>query len=233
MGAGLSPAPFHNYEMKIGVAINSHKPRIEWLKQCLESTKGFDEVFLYVQGISTEDLKEILSWDIPNITIDPGAEEIGIVEGFNRAVGELKSDWVCSFCDDDYFIQNNLNTILEKIRGGAFGNADVIHFPVQVDGGGGWGERQVTYEGLKNGNMLPHGSFIRREIFGKVGGYKSEIATDWEFWLRVAKEGHRFEFFESPVYFFRVRDGSAYKKQMEKIGGLEKMGVEVRRMAGV
>lgn len=219
--------------MKIGLAINSHKPRMDWLEQCLKTAKYFDKIFLYVQGVTDEQYKQIESWNIERIYIERGIAEVGIVDGFNHAIRMMQTDWVCSFCDDDYFIEENTRELIDRVKSGAFADADVIHFQVAVDNGGGWGEANVTEEGLREGNMLPHGSFFRKKIFDELNGYKCEFGTDWEFWLRAIRNGAKFSYFEKPCYVFRVKNEGAYQRQLQEIGGIGKMREAILKSAGV
>lgn len=218
--------------MRVGLAINSHNPNLEWLQQCLRSAECFDEIVLYVQKVSDQEYYQILSWDIPNIKVFRGESEKNIVDGFNFAIRMLQTDWVCSFCDDDYFIKENVGELCGRIKGGSYENADILHFQVELNSGGLWGESNVSEEGLRQSNMLPHGSFFRKRIFDELGGYRSEIATDWEFWLRASIVKARFIYFERVVYIFRLKNDGAFQRQVASSGGHGEMRQVVLKCAG-
>lgn len=204
----------------ISLAINSHKPVIEWLEKTLSTAKGFDEIVLYVQEVDDKKLEQIHSWDIPEMKVLYDAKLRTITKGFNYAISTTTSDWVCSFCDDDWFVGENLKRLLDEIRCGRYKDADVIHFKVQTDNGFSWGAQSFTLEGLRETNQIPHGSFFRKAFFEKIGGYKTENGTDWNFWIRAMEQGARFANFNEDVYHFRTDTGgrSAYQRQLNNAG---------------
>jgi|GEM_PF-3555598 len=202
--------------MKISLAINSKNPVEEWLDKCIETAMDFDEILVYLDGDSRA------SKTVSNhVKILSDGKERTIVEGFNHVIAQTTGDWVCSFCDDDYFSLVNLRHLLSLMRKHRFAdNADVIHFPVYLTSGGSWGHfESVTPEMLHENNYLPHGSFIRRKLFDDLGGYRIDPAADWNLWLRAAKSGARFKYFDKPVYYFRYgHERSAWQKQVNQYG---------------
>jgi len=202
--------------MKISCAINTRKPNIDWLKQCLHSTKPFDEVICYVDG---EPANEIEGFEKVEILGD-GIER-DIKDGFNTAIANTEGEWICSFCDDDYFIVSELMNLIEEIKAEKYYEADIIHFPVLTTAGR-WGSTKagLGVSDFEEVNCIPHGSFFRRKVWEKLGGYKVNACADWNFWLRAAKEGFKFKPYEKPVYFFRQQTGerSAYYQQLREHG---------------
>lgn len=205
----------------ISLAINSHKPVIHWFEKTLKTAVGFDEIVLYIQATNAETIEIIKSWNIDNLTILHDGGIRSIKDGFNYAISKAKSDWVCSFCDDDWFIEEKLSRLLGEIRSGRYINKDIIHFKVQTENGFTWGADNFTIEGLRETNQIPHGSFIRKEFFDKIGGYKTDCGSDWNLWIRAMEAGARFENFEDSVYIFRTfSERSAYEKQLREHGGI-------------
>lgn len=186
----------------ISLAINSKNPRLDWFNQLLESAQGFDETLIFIDGNGTS-----------------------IKDGFNQIIKATRGDWVCSFCDDDFFHVEHLGELLSDIRGGKYDEVDVIHFPVYV----GDNERCMQWgaigtfsiEQIKEQNMIPHGCFFRREVFDKLEGYRVDCYADWNFWRRAKESGLRFKGFVKPVYFFRQSERSATKQMLKELGGHE------------
>lgn len=207
--------------MKISLVINSKNPNPGWLAQCLLSAQGFDEKIVYFDG------EEKHSDDDKTFSIGDGRSR-SIPEGFNFAVGKSTGDWICAFCDDDYFISENLQELIQQIKGGTFKYADVVHFPVNAEGGS-WGSGVVN-DDILIANQIPFGSFYRREVFEKIRGYHTSLKVyhDWNFWLRAYKAGFKFMFFPSPVYYFRTGHHSAACRQLEEVGGQQNAAEMVR-----
>ena len=208
--------------MKISLAINSKKPIKDWLDDCLMSAVVFDEIVLYLDGPLMENIPE---FKVPVSVIHDGQER-SIIDGFNLAIRVTSGDWVCSFCDDDYFLQPALSNLLIAIKEHEFGNdADIIHFPVSVNGQYSWGHRgDFTLHQILVENLIPHGSFIRRSAFDKLEGYRIDEGADWNLWIRAKKAGLIFKYFPEDVYFFRHgHDRSAFNKQVGAMGGFQNL----------
>jgi len=185
------------------------------LEQCVKSASMFDEVVLYTDGQTRVDIT------IANngIRVVGDGRSRSIVEGFNYAVEKTTSEWVCPFCDDDYFNEANMGECLDRIRAGNYDDADVVHSQVFV-GSGSWGETSVDYGTLRQRDQLPHGSIFRKAVFDELGGYQTECYSDWDLWLRFAKAGKIFRYFEKPTYHFRAnRQGCMTQVHKARFGG--------------
>lgn len=206
--------------MKISLAINSRNPVPEFMEELFRSIRGFDEVVLYIDELA----KGTPAFRIPPATILIGDENArDIKDGFNRAIEETTGEWICSFCDDDFFIPEALEELLAAIREPGFSDgADIIHFPV-LTGSGSWGHASpFTESEIRECNLIPHGSFFRREVWEKLGGYKTNEGTDWNFWIRAKVAGFRFKQWSTPIYFFRMETArGAWAKQVAQFGAQE------------
>lgn len=211
---------------KVSVVINSKDPNIEWLKQCLDSAHPFDEIVLYVDGMETS---AALKEDRPDLKFIGDGKSRSIVDGFNFAIDRSCGDWICPFCDDDYFYRDNLLMLLDLVRANAYNDFDIIHFPVMVNGGYRWGaEGEFSLQDIEAGNMIPHGSFIKRKAFDALHGYKIDEGADWNLWIRAKRAGFKFVAFRNPVYYFRHgHERSAFIKQVNSLGGHEALKQKV------
>ena len=213
--------------MKISLVINTKNPNPAWLLQALLSAEGFDEKIVYFDGeIEKEE--------------NNGAIHLGdgrsrsIPEGFNYAISHAKGDWICSFCSDDFFNTSHLKECIAQMKEGKFDEAGIVHFPVNVENhqGGSWGSASVN-DDIYMTNMIPFGSFYRREVFEKLRGYHTDLKVfhDWNFWLRAYKAKFIFKFFPLPVYTFRMGHNSASLHQLEEVGGMTNAAEMVRAYA--
>jgi glycosyltransferase involved in cell wall biosynthesis len=206
----------------IGLAINSFNPNQEWLKQAIQSGLQFDEIHLFVDRETKEDFRFVPEHEA--FFRLHNKKHLKSNDGFDFVARHAKTDWVCAFCDDDYFHEQNLGYLLNKIRIGEFADADIIHFKVFVNSESEtWGAEGVTEEMLLTNNCIPHASFFRKRVWQEIGGYKVEPCADWSFWLRAMRRGFKFKYFDKPVYFFRMGHDSEFGRQVSKFGGMGKI----------
>jgi len=212
--------------MKISLVINTKNPKLEWLKQAIESAQGFDEKVLYFDGQIAD---EGLNKEYYGIKYLGDGQSRTIPEGFNHAIKQSNGNWICPFCDDDYFNSSHLEELLQEIRTGKFDDAGIIHFPIHTEGGS-WGSAEVN-DNIMISNMIPFSSFIRREVFEMLGGYREDLKVyhDWNFWLRAYKAKVVFKFFSLPIYTFRMGHDSASHRQINEVGG-QQIAAEMVRL---
>lgn len=215
--------------MKISLVINSKDGNVEYLKQLIISAEAFDEIVLYLDGVD-------LTTQIPpsyfnyskNLVLLGDGKHRSVCEGFNFATEKATGDWICVFCDDDYFISNNLKDLIEKMRSGEYDDADVIHFPVDI-GAGLWGANpNISFENLMRVNQLPCGSFFKKDVFCWINGFQVEACSDWDFWLRAMKHGYKFKYYSNPVYFFRTGHKPTLTQKLNAEHGTERIAQMVR-----
>lgn len=206
--------------MTISLAINSKDPNPFYIEEMLRSAKGFDEIVLYLDHLRPLTPLALDFWTPEGIRIVRSHSRFNIAEGFNFAISQTHNEWVCSFCDDDVFNASELANLLSAMREDGFGdNADIIHFPVTTNDGI-WGTTpSFSLETIRDNNLIPHGSFFRKDVWKYLGGYKLDPGADWNFWIRAKAVGFRFKFWPQPVYYFRQGTGrSAWAKQVGEFG---------------
>lgn len=197
----------------ISLVINSKDPVQEWLDKAIESGHVFDEIIIYIDGET----------DFPcfsrHVKVVSDGQSRDIKDGFNFAVSHASGIWICSFCDDDYFLQGNLMELISEIKAGRFNHADIIHFPVITESGIWGASSDFSLEMIMDNNVCPHGSFIRKIAFDLLGGYKINPGADWNLWLRAKKAGCVFKGYDKPIYNFRMgHPRSAWRKQISELG---------------
>lgn len=203
---------------KVSLVINSKNPNEQFLMQCLNSAKAFDEIVLYLDSWKiSQEVKDMF----PSIVLLGDGKSRNIGQGLNFAISQSKGDWICPFCDDDYFHLENIAEAIILIKSGQLTYEDILHSQVTLDDGGLWGSSSVSLPALLNNNIIPFGSIYKREVFEKLSGYSEVVGAynDWNFWLRAAKAGFRFRYFEKPIYHFRQGHDSATNRLLAEIGG--------------
>jgi len=65
------------------------------------------------------------------------------------------------------------------------------------------------------GNRIDACAVIRRDVLKEVGGYDEAMRDgyeDWELWIRLLVDSHRFAHIPEPLFHYRVREGSLLGK---------------------
>lgn len=188
------------------------------LRKMVRSAKWFDEMLVHIDGEGGEYYKDNEfsgSWKYP--------VHLNITDAYNKLIGMATTEWICCFCDDDYFYSENLCKMVEKVHKGI--DADVAHFKFHVSGyippqdkRCWFGHKEydlceknsVTSKLLEKHNRLPAGSFFRKNAWKKVGGFQGDKCHDWDLWKRMVGAGCRFKYFDYLVYNFVRRENSAW-----------------------
>ena len=209
---------------KITLVCTSHNPDINLLQKMLDSAKGFDD---YVVHINEKGMSFPIHAQQRILT-----ENLTIPQAYNFCIKEyVETEWICCFCDDDYFYPEGLSKMIAEVFNGI--DADVAHFKFHVSG---YMPRQdyrgrifkaitgkseydlcekqpITPELLTRHNRLPHGSFFRKSAWEKIGGYQGSFEHDRNLWLRMSQAGCKFKYYDYLVYNFCRRENSAWIKQ--------------------
>lgn len=190
---------------KITLVCTSLNPDEKLLNKMRDSAKGFDHI---------------------EIRIESQHNPLPIPRAYNILIDNVKTEWVCVFCDDDYFYPQGLSKMIQEIHLGI--DADVAHFKFHISGyqplqdiralikGSSYNlceKKPITTQLLSKHNRLPAGSFFRKSAWEKVGGFQGEKHHDWDLWLRMSQAGLRFKYFDNLVYNMVRRKNSAWMRQ--------------------
>lgn len=201
--------------------INSRDPEAQWMNQIFKTMAGFDEVIVYIDEADSEFIERSEINFPEGVRVIFDGEHREVKDGYNFAASFASNEWLMFFCDDDYFIHGNVKELNEQVREGRFDDADIVFFKV-FTGNGSWGATQdFSLDTLRECNMIPAGSLIRKSCFDKLGGFKISACADWNLWIRAKKANLRFKYFDKPVYFFRQGHFRSYTNQC-----IEKMGMD-------
>jgi glycosyltransferase involved in cell wall biosynthesis len=188
----------------ISLCMTTNNPNKELLAKALNSAVGFDEIILHINNVP-------INTDLgihfgPNIKVIWHPDNLTAAEGFNFCINAATSEWICCFCDDDFFHEQNLAELLTRFRNNNI-EADIVQFPCYVGNDDIdwriWGNRWATNNGMREGNMIPFSSFYKKILWTMVEGYTNLPFNDWVFWLRVLRQGAMVTLHEKPIYYFR------------------------------
>lgn len=211
---------------KITLVCTSLNPDKNLLNKMLASSGiYFDETVLHIDQM---EIPQIYEFGHPHKQISRfcNAKHLEVGEAYNLMINGVQTEWVCCFCDDDYFYENGLREMITEVHVGI--EADVAHFKFRVSGHIPpedvrclFGKKEydlcekkpITPKLLSKHNRLPAGSFFRKSALEKVGGFQGNKCHDWDLWKRMAQAGCKFKYFDHLVYNYVRRDNSAWVKQ--------------------
>lgn len=203
--------------MKISLVINSNKPNLDYLKEAIDSApiNAFDEVILYLNNQNPASAV-LPKFNKKVLLLADGADR-SCADGFNYAISWAESEWILPFCDDDFFLTENLDFLIKYLRSNEkkLPNKHVIHYPCMVNGVDEWGEGFFTLNDIKNHNCIPFSCIYRKKVWEEIGGYRNLPFNDWLFWMMVVKKGYNFFYNPEPIYNFRVIKDSLSQRELK------------------
>ncbi|MCK9324714.1 MAG: glycosyltransferase, partial [Bacteroidales bacterium] len=146
-------------------------------------------------------------------------KNLGCFKTINEGVAQIKTDdWISAQADDDTWHAVNFPKLVKQLRKS---KADIVHFPCIYYGkmSGFFGvSKNESFDDLKKDNNIYGASFFKKHVWDALGGFKLDVAGDWDFWLRAMKSGFTFEYFPLVCAWFRVSDRSMFERSLKKIG---------------
>ena len=213
---------------KITLVCTSLKPNKELLHKMFISAEGFDDFILH---IDQDEWPPTIGHPFKQIARVISEDHLDIPTAYNELIKNVKTEWVCCFCDDDYFYPEGLSKMIAEIHKGNARDCDVAHFKFHVSGYQpkqdlrSWiglkeydlcEKQPITPKLLEKHGRLPAGSFLRKSAWEKAKGFSGEKEHDRLLWLNMAKAGCTFKYFDHLVYNFVRRDNSAWLRQNRK-----------------
>jgi len=190
-----------------------YKPVLSELRECLKTVKGPEvEHILALDGQSNAKslgaLKKLAKKFGAKLIICD--EQAGISSASNKAAASAQGEFLVFLDQDDFLVKNWWEPLLA-----AMGDADFVYsdaFLADEFGKAfhywkkpGWSPHRLTF------NMYAvHFMAVRRSVFEKVGGFRSEFdgSQDHDLALRVSRESNRFVHIPTPLYFWRASKAS-------------------------
>lgn len=149
----------------------------------------------------------------------------------NLGVASTSSDYICFLDQDDFFLRNHIELLLEQIRdsdphfGWAYGElmeADEAGFIVATSIVTRYSKHpKLTIEDMleKDMHILPSASIISRKAFDAVGGFDPQFMgyEDDDLFLRIFRAGYTNYFFPEPVTVWCInKNSTSYSIRMSR-----------------
>lgn len=189
----------------------------------------FDQTFtdfeyIIVDGGSTDGSKELIIDNENNVQKWLSEKDNGIYHAMNKAIALAQGEYCFFLNSGDYLvIQKTIELVFSQLS-----TSDIISGNVlKVRSNGKWNRVKspeiVSLHKLMKLSLPHQGSFIRRNLFDKVGLYteKYKIISDWEFFLKALfKHNCSYTHVEIDVAYFML-DGISSTKSNFKIARIE------------
>lgn len=205
---------------KVTVVIPCYN-QAEYLKECLDSlsaqtTNRFS--IIVVDDGSTDNPTEVCtqwSYDNQNIHIEVLQQENkGLSEARNAGFELAQTEWVLPLDADDKIDPTYIEKVLDAAKANpevSIVSTDALFFGI---GEGFWKTKPILISRLKYNNTLTCCSLVKKEIWERVGGYKSNMIygyEDWEFWINCAKHGASSHTVQEFLFHYRNKTFSMIK----------------------
>lgn len=219
----------------IALVINAYHPVEEDIKNCIKNTNSFDEKIIYFN----EETREFKDKNLPGFRVYGDGQNLSAADGFNFAIQQAKSEWICMFCVDDWFNKPIIEQLLSEIKENKYENYDLIRCPCfcgndimkwKIVNNDNLLSNQLK-EKIQKNNCITFSSIYRKQIWKDVNGLHNEPLNDWGFWLRVLKKDYRIFNYQKPTYYWQIHKGQLFEQEI-KMYGLENIRKQLLKTTG-
>jgi glycosyltransferase involved in cell wall biosynthesis len=196
----------------------------ETLTTVLSQTRPPDELIVVDDG-STDGTPDVLAAFGKAIRVVRQANQ-GVWGAMNTCFREARCDYVAKCDADDLWMPRKLESQAAVVAAGP--SVDVAFAEARVFGhrDGRWGmppdgaaagplERRRLGEVMFSGNPIcPSTTFVRRELFERLGGFRDTRCEDYEFWMRALDLGARFHYDPATLVHYRRHDSNVSSNKL-------------------
>jgi glycosyltransferase involved in cell wall biosynthesis len=186
---------------RISLVLAAYQASMTLLHKALECADLFDEVILHVNDKLTMSRVQVPK----NCKVIFQEERCTVQNALNIGIDLASSNYILPWTDDDFFDRKALTDVLAYVRQHN-GSEAIVYYPIFTGSDKEWtlwAEKEITFEKLKERNLIPFSSIYDKSVWKNIGGYKSGEFSDWFFWLEVVKANYKFKFWNTPVYYHR------------------------------
>ena len=191
---------------KVSVIIpcyNSGKTIIETVKSIEKQTWSNIDLIIVNDGSDDHLTKKVLS-NLTNVRII-NKKNAGLSSARNEGIKNSKGNFILFLDADDWIEINAISKMMEFIKKN---RANVVFCDTFLEGES-QGTRKRYYNFFEQlfVNHIPYCLLIKKEIFKKVGNYDEGMKLgyeDWEFNIRLAKNGLFPKRIKQPLFHYRV-----------------------------
>lgn len=203
---------------------NSEKHIEDCINSVLTQTYNNIEIIISDNNSEDETVKIIKNMNLKNLKLHVNKFNVGMVENFNILSKLAKGKYIKFLASDDKLDKNFIVKSIEPFH--KFDNLVLVSTAKSVIDG----HSKIIFKKISNlktgfytGDKIikkilfssrnpigePSASLVKREIFEKVGGFKSPfpMTLDIDFWISILKYGNLY-FIDEPLAYFRVHKNS-------------------------
>lgn len=206
----------------------------QFIADCFESilAQTYMEIeILYLDDASNDgtfekacEYKERFLERFPNVVFIENESNLGLVKSLNKLIGLCRGEYVKFLAADDFLFADSIENLVDFMEeylqhdmvysNGVVGDKDT-HFPISdVSNFGYVYERsqpsgRMLFNALYNRDFISApGVMVRKTVYDKVGLYDESIGVeDWDFYLRIAREGS-IGYLEEMTVMYRILENS-------------------------
>lgn len=201
--------------MKLSI-ITINKDNAEGLRRTMESVllqtcKDFE--YIVVDGASTDGSVQVMEElasriQAAGIPTDAASEpDTGLYNAMNKGVRKAKGEYTLMLNSGDWFVDEHVvKKVLPQLDGKDIIQGNVIRLR---DGEAildrGYGRSEINFIDVQKGHFLHQASFVRRDLFDKVGFFDEsyQIHADTVFYIKsLGYQDASFKYFDCTVAFF-------------------------------
>jgi glycosyltransferase involved in cell wall biosynthesis len=141
-------------------------------------------------------------------------EDKGLAYARNRAIDQAKHENIILLDADDYFYPNVFKCMLKHID-----NHDVVYGNMTCNAPFKESKPviKLTKEVFLSCNPIFTSSMFTKKIWNKVGKISEDVMwDDYNFWVKIFKEGGKFKYLDEVVYHHTIRPDSLTKRIIDK-----------------
>lgn len=200
----------------ITINYNNHDGLQKTIDSVVSQTfKDFE--WVVIDGGSTDGSRELIEQFADRIAYWVSEPDRGVYHAMNKGIAQAKGEYLQFLNSGDWLYDK---AVLERCFNHDF-DADVMYGNCVFHYAGYDSQccypSRLTFERLYKGNIAHCASFIRREVLANEG-YNEElkIASDLEFWMKLALRNGTFHHLEEFVAVFDTTGLSSTNKEVEK-----------------
>jgi glycosyltransferase len=199
--------------------LNSEKSVAACLSSCIRQ-RNVDFEIIIQDGMSSDSTITIIkSYNDDRIKLY-SEPDLGIYDGFNKALQKCSGDTIGFLHSDDtfpheYVLEKIENELCNNNLDGVFSNLIFVNNGSTVRR---WRSSNFSLKKLKNGWMPPHPTlFLRNYVYDDIGQFSDEfkIAADYEFLLRLFW-GQKYKVGHINEYLYHMQIGGESNGSLKK-----------------
>jgi glycosyltransferase involved in cell wall biosynthesis len=170
----------------ITINLNNAKGLLKTIESVVSQTYS-DFEFIIIDGGSKDDSLEIIKQRKNKINTWISEPDSGIYDAMNKGIAKANGEYCLFLNSGDYL--NNKETLTSVFKSPV--EADILYGELIFDNGGtkrlAKQPDTISLEYLFNENIWHPSTFVKRDLFQKIGNYKTvyKIASDYDFFFNA------------------------------------------------